>query len=80
MPLERHSLVNEFPEMRDRIHELKMHNHEFAKLFTEYDNVEHTVHRIEAGNQATSDNYLEDLKVLRVILKDKLYEMLKKTV
>jgi uncharacterized protein YdcH (DUF465 family) len=77
MPLENHSLVKEFPEMRDRIHQLKMSDNHFARLFAEYDTVEHSVHRIESGAQAASDRYLEDLKKQRLALKDQLFVLLK---
>lgn len=78
MPIENHSLINEFPEMRDRIHRLKMTDHHFARLFSEYDAVEHSVHRIEVGAQVTSDEVLEDLKKQRLKLKDEIYALLKK--
>lgn len=76
MPLANHSLANEFPEMRDRIHEMKLSNTHFARLFNEYDQVEHSVHRIESGAESTSDDYLDSLKRKRVSLKDKLFAML----
>lgn len=78
MPLENHSLVNEFPEMRDRIHTLKTTDNHFARLFAEYDTVEHDVHRIESGAEAASDERLEMLKKERLRLKDELFAMLKK--
>jgi uncharacterized protein len=78
MPLENHSLINEFPEMRENIHTLKTTNHHFARLFAEYDTVEHDVHRIESGAEAASDERLEALKKQRLKLKDELFAMLKK--
>jgi uncharacterized protein len=78
MPLENHSLVHEFPEMRERIHRMKTTNNHFAMLFAEYDLVEHSVHRIESGAEVTSDIYLETLKKKRLSLKDELYNLLKK--
>lgn len=77
MPLENHSLINEFPKMRERIHQLKISDNHFAKLFSEYDAVEHEVHRIEAGAEAASDERLEGLKKTRLSLKDALFAMLK---
>jgi uncharacterized protein len=79
MPLENHSLVNEFPEMRDRIHTLKTTDNHFARLFDKYDAVEHTVHRIEAGTDAASDERLEQLKKERLSLKDELFSLLNKS-
>lgn len=77
MPLENHSLINEFPEMRERIHTLKQSNTHFSKLFQEYDTAEHAVHRIESGAEAASDERLETLKKQRLRLKDELYLLLK---
>lgn len=77
MPLENHSLVKDFPELRDKIHLLKTKDAHFARLFNEYDEVEHAVHRIEAGAEAASDERLEALKKQRVNLKDNLYKLLK---
>lgn len=79
MPLEKHSLVHEFPEMRERIHQLKMSDNHFARLFNEYDAVEHSVHRIESGAEAAGDEHLETLKKQRLKLKDELYDLLKKS-
>ena len=78
MPLENHSLAKEFPELRDAIHTLKTSDNHFAKLFQEYDKVEHEVHRIESGAESASDERLEDLKKQRLALKDALYNILKK--
>jgi len=73
---EKHDLIHEFPEHRERIHDLKMGDHHFARLFDEYHELEHQVRRIEEGVETTSDNYLEDLKKKRLKLKDLLYVML----
>lgn len=69
---EKHDLIHEFPEHRDKIHELKVNNAHFAKLFDEYHEVEHEVHRIEQGVETTSDDYLELQKKKRLYLKDEL--------
>ena len=73
---EKHDLIHELPEHRERIHDLKMNDHHFARLFDEYHELEHQVRRIEEGIETTSDNYLEDLKKKRLKLKDLLYVML----
>ena len=44
---EHHDLVHELPEFREKIHELKVSNNHFAKLFDEYHEVDHEVRRIE---------------------------------
>jgi hypothetical protein len=76
MLTEKHDLVHELPEHRDTIHNLKMTNSHFARLFDEYHEVDHEVHRIETGIENTSDDYLEERKKVRLYLKDELYRMI----
>ena len=73
---EKHDLRHEFPEYEDRIHDLKMENAHFSKLFDDYHDLDQEVRRIETGVENTSDFYLEDLKKKRLHLKDTLYGML----
>lgn len=75
---EKHDLVHELPEYRDKIHEMKMNNAHFARLFEEYHETDHEVHRIETGAENTSDEYLEERKKVRLALKDELFHMLQK--
>lgn len=75
---EKHDLHHEFPEFNEAIHELKMSDHHFARLFSEYHELDHEVHRIESGAENTSDDYLEDRKKQRLHLKDELFTILKK--
>ena len=77
MLTEKHDLVHELPEPRDTIHNLKMTDNYFAKLFDEYHEVDHEVHRIETGVETTSDEYLDERKKVRLHLKDELYRMIK---
>lgn len=74
---EHHDLIHELPEFRDKIHELKVSNAHFARLFDEYHELDHEVRRIEQGVETPSDAYLEDQKKKRLHLKDQLYAMLK---
>lgn len=73
---EKHDLSHEFPQHRDAIRDLKMNNRHFAKLFDEYHEVEHEIHRIETGIDNTADEYLEDRKKTRLLLKDQLFQMI----
>ena len=75
---EKHDLIHEFPEYKDKIHELKLSDEHFARLFVEYHELDHEVRRIEEGVETTSDEYLEERKKQRLNLKDQLFEMLKK--
>jgi len=74
---EKHDLIHELPEYRDQIHNLKASNNHFARLFDEYHEVDHEVHRIESGVENTSDDYLEERKKARLNLKDQLFSILK---
>ncbi len=74
---EKHDLLHEFPEHRELIHQLKMNNSHFARLFDDYDDIEHEVHRIEQGVETTSDEYLELQKKKRLHLKDELLAIIK---
>ena len=46
MTIAKHDLHHEFPEFNDEIHYLKMNDNHFSRLFTEYHEVDHEVHRI----------------------------------
>ena len=77
MPIEKHDLIHELPEYKDRIHELKISNSHFAKIFAEYHDVDHEIHRIEEGIETPADDYVEELKKKRLNMKDELFAMLK---
>ncbi|MCJ8318893.1 MAG: YdcH family protein [Colwellia sp.] len=78
MSIEKHDLHHEFPEFTDEIHDLKINDTHFARLFKDYHEVDHEVNRIEQGVENTSDDYLDQLKVRRLRLKDGLFSMIKK--
>ena len=79
MSLEKHDLAHEFPQYKEKIHDLKINDRHFAKLFDEYHTVDHEVHRIEVGAENSSDFYLEERKKVRLNLKDQLLLMMKKS-
>lgn len=74
---EHHDLAHEFPEYKERIHELKMKDNHFASLFDEYEKLDKEIYRIEEQIETPSDEYTEELKQKRVQLKDQLFNMLK---
>lgn len=74
---EHHDLIHEFPEHRETIHELKVSNAHFAKLFEEYHNLDREVRRAEDRIDATTDEHEEELKRRRLQLKDELYAMIR---
>jgi uncharacterized protein YdcH (DUF465 family) len=76
MNIEHHDLAHEFPEHREKIHNLKLGNAHFAKLFDEYHAITKDVERIESQGVPVSDEVFEKQKKERVLLKDQLYSML----
>lgn len=77
MPLTTHALIDEFPEFRGRIRELQTSNPQFAQLFTEYHALDDEILRIEQQVETPCDAYIEERKMKRVYLKDRLYGMLR---
>jgi len=73
---ETHHLVEEFPEFKEKIQELKLSNGHFKKMFQEYETLDKEIHHIEQEFSAVSDEHSEELKKNRVKLKDKLYAIL----
>jgi uncharacterized protein YdcH (DUF465 family) len=72
-----HDILHEFPEFKDKISELKTGNTHFRKLFDEYHEVDHAVHRAETDTEPTTDVHLNELRLKRVQLKDQIYALLK---
>jgi hypothetical protein len=77
MTIERHDLVHEFPELRDRIHDLKVNDHHFRKLFNEYHELTNDIQNMENEVTAVATHTEEEAKMRRVHLKDELYKLLK---
>lgn len=75
--MQKHDLLHEFPEFKDKIHELKTSDSHFRKLFDEYHEVDHSIHSIESGATPTTDEHLNELRKKRVVLKDGIYNYLK---
>lgn len=76
MTIEHHDLAHEFPQLRDKIHELKISNDHFRKLFDEYHELTHSIETMETEASAVATHTEEEAKKHRVHLKDKLYKML----
>lgn len=73
---EKHDLIHELPEHKERIHELKMSNAHFSNLFTKYHDLDHQIKRIEEGIETPSDDFTHELKKQRLHLKDELLHMI----
>jgi uncharacterized protein YdcH (DUF465 family) len=72
-----HDLAHEFPDMKHEIHELKISDAHFRKLFDSYEDVSKELHRALEGAGVISDEHAEALKKKRLALKDDLFLMLK---
>jgi len=73
---EHHDLNHEFPQYKQRIHELKEKNTHFAKLCDEYEKADKEVYRIEEQIETPSDEYTEEVKMRRLALKDQIFAIL----
>ena len=76
MSVEHHDLVHEFPELKDKIHELKMSDHHFRKLFDAYHELTRSIENMENEVTPTSTRVEEEAMLRRVHLKDELYRIL----
>ena len=69
-------LDEDFPDMAERIHELKTTDNHFARLVEEYHELNRQIHRIETRVEPASEDVEEELKRRRVRLKDEIAQML----
>lgn len=76
MSVEHHDLIHELPELRDRIHELKVSDAHFRRLFDEYHELTREVEKMEDEVTPVSSQVEESAKVRRLHLKDELYRLL----
>jgi uncharacterized protein len=74
--MEKHDLLHEFPEHKERIHQLKVENHHFRKLFDDYHELQNRIYNINAGAEIVIDEYAHELKAKLLHLKDTLYDYL----
>lgn len=77
MQVDHHDLHSEFPEFAKTIHELKLSNNHFARLFDQYHQATTSVETIEGKGSPVDDATLEEMKKKRLKLKDELYAMLR---
>jgi uncharacterized protein YdcH (DUF465 family) len=78
MSVEKHTLLQAFPDHHHTIRHLKMNDRHFAKLFDEYHELDSQVRRFETGVEHATDEDVHALKSKRVNLKDELFAMVKK--
>jgi uncharacterized protein len=76
MHVEHHDLHREFPEFLDLMQTLRSSDDNFSQMFDQYHNLTHEVERLEEEDLPVGDFTIEDMKKMRVKLKDKMYKML----
>ena len=69
-------LAEDFPDKRDRIHQLKTSDNRFARLYDEYNELNRTIHRVETRVEPQTDEAEEELKRRRLQIKDEIMAML----
>ncbi|HWR94261.1 MAG TPA: DUF465 domain-containing protein [Flavobacterium sp.] len=75
--MDKHDLLHEFPEYQERMHELKLNDPQFKKLYDEYHDVEHQVHLMKTDEVVVTDEALKELKARLLHLKDDIFSRLK---
>jgi uncharacterized protein YdcH (DUF465 family) len=72
----RHELADQFPELTDKIHDLKLSNAHFARLAEEYHELNREIHRVEANGVDMDDAAFETLKKRRLAMLDDISRLL----
>lgn len=68
-----HELAEEFPGHVDKMHELKISDAHFARLFDQYHEVNRAVHRSETNVEPRDSLAETDLRKERAHLKDQIW-------
>ena len=76
MSVEHHDLIHEFPELKERIHDLKINDTHFRHLFDEYHKLTRNIENMENEVTPVPTRTEEQKKIRRVHLKDELYRLL----
>lgn len=71
-----HELAEDFPDMVDRIRELKLSDTRFARLVDQYHEINRAVHRAETGVEPCEDLAEVEMRKKRMRLKDEIAGML----
>jgi hypothetical protein len=74
-----HPLLREFPEHRESILWLKVSDQEFRKDYDAYHDVDDKIYRIEEEIDFATDQEIDELKMKRTWLKDRLYRRVRDT-
>ena len=76
MQVEHHELHHEFPEFLDVMQVLRTSDSSFSRMFDEYHSLTNEVERLEEDDLPVADFTIEEMKKVRVRLKDKMYRIL----
>jgi uncharacterized protein YdcH (DUF465 family) len=68
-----HPILKEFPESRETIKRLKAGDEQFRRMMDEYHTVDDTIYRIEEEIDFATDQEIDELKMRRAWLKDRIY-------
>ena len=63
-------LSEQFPEAVEKMHDLKMTDAHFAKLFEDYHELNRAIHRAETNVEPTDDFHMEDMRKQRLAMLD----------
>lgn len=67
-----------FSEYKDLMARLKANDPQFAELCARHDALDQEIHDIEAHTRVATYEHLEELKKEKLLVKDKVYALLRK--
>lgn len=67
-----------FPEYRDQIAQLKISDLNFVRLFEKHNSLDQKIRHMEAHIEPSTHEEIEQLKKEKLLIKDALYNILKK--
>jgi hypothetical protein len=71
-----HELHDEFPDLAEKISEMKQSDAHFARLAEEYHEINRRVHRAETLVSPVEELTEVEMRKQRAVLKDEIYRML----
>jgi len=72
-----HELSEEFPEDAGKMHQLKLENAHFTKVFEDYHTINRAVHRAETLVEPVDQQHEAELRQQRMRLKDEIQALLR---
>jgi uncharacterized protein YdcH (DUF465 family) len=73
-----HELAEDFPEFKDKIHQIKAEDKHFDRITEEYHKVNREIHRLETRVEAATEEHEQQLRRQRMALKDEILFTLNK--